>query len=244
LGPGVHDVEPDQLARRHVERVLGILGGPAVEDDLVRGQSQQLAPVQRVRAVGAGLGGEIELALDQHELLRPGLRRGRIDDEGAIHAVRNMHRHRRRAAVIHERTRNAGHEAIVDRVSRQDVYVILAGGDFSRVKVHAVRNVGAIEQGEVDRIALAHVKRRPRHAAPEGPGGVRDARGDVQDDVLDLEPNAMEPGALPRRKIGRDGRRRRVGAADRRLAMGDVRRRGAVRRLDPGGCVALRVDGS
>ncbi len=57
VGPGVHDVETKQLVGFDLYRVGRVLASPAVEDHMVRGEAQELLPLQAAGAVGPRLGG-------------------------------------------------------------------------------------------------------------------------------------------------------------------------------------------
>ena len=101
--------------------------GPAIEHHVIRCDREEPFPVQTPGSIRRRLGRHIEFALDEAELPSPAQRSRRINDECAVHSVGDMHRYRRGATVIHERTGHPGDKPVVQRVARPDVDVILAG---------------------------------------------------------------------------------------------------------------------
>src|SRR5262249_25651598 len=136
---------------------------------------------------------------------------------------------RRGPAVIHERAGNLRGEAIVDRVVGQHVHVVLVRRDLGRVKVHAVRHGGSVDQGKVDRVSLSNPDDRPGHGPLTRPRGVLDSRRARDRAVADLEADGAPPPARTGGGEWVDGGGVAC-CADRRLSGGDVRRTG-------GGCL-------
>jgi hypothetical protein len=195
----IHYVKPQQLVRPNVERVRGILIGPAVEDDVIRCQPQESLPRQPSRAVRA-FGVQVELALDQHELLRLRPRARRIDDERPVHPIRDVHGHGGGPAVVHERTRDSGYEPVVKRITRHDVHVHAAWGDLGGVEVHRMRDVRSIDQCENHSVTLADPESRTRYAAAERPCSVRNAGRDLHRGVGHVQTDSVNALRLGRGK--------------------------------------------
>src|SRR5436190_20098105 len=114
VGTGVYDVNPQRLADSHEDGVMRVLGLAAVEDHIVRRQTQELVPVDHARGIGQLL--RIELALHEHEFLRCRTALARIDDDRSVHAVGDVQRDRRGSAVIHERAGNSRDKAVMQRI--------------------------------------------------------------------------------------------------------------------------------
>ena len=109
---GVHHIESQPLTDVHGDGVLRVFRRPAVEHDVVGGQTQQLLPVDRARRVSESFG--IELTLHEHEFLCRRASLPRIDDDRPVHPVCDVQRHRGGAAMVHERPRDTRHEPVMN----------------------------------------------------------------------------------------------------------------------------------
>jgi hypothetical protein len=217
----------------------GILIGASIEDHVIRCEAEESFPIEASSPVRGGLWGEIELALDEGELACLGPRSDRIDNEGTIHAVGNVHRGWSSPAVIHESTRNPSNKSVVQGVTREHVHVVLAGRDLGGVEVHAVGNGGSVHQSEVYRITLPNADNRPGHGATKSPGRIPHPGGDGHRDVLHFQSDLVEPNRLCRWKLGSGRRRLGFGASNPRLAMRDICRWHSIRLLLGAGCRLL-----
>ena len=101
---GVDEVDAHALADLHVRRVLagqGSLG--AVEDDVGGVLVGEGLPVGDHRVALVGARHRVELGLDHVQLVvdrRQGL--GGVDEDAAVHALGDVHRHVAEGAVVHE----------------------------------------------------------------------------------------------------------------------------------------------
>ena len=157
----------------------------------------------------------------------------RLDDDRAVHPVRDVRQHGLRAAVVHEDARVARLEAEGEGLARRDVLESLVRRDPRRVEVDRVRDRATVRERHLDRLALANVHDRAGGAvAVEGPGVVLDTGSDLDRDVLQGHVHLDEvagsaAAAASRRKAcarrrarprSRERRRRSCSAAARRCA--------------------------
>ena len=168
---------------------------------------------------------QVPLGADEHVLvvdLRE--RRLRLDDDRAVHPVRDVREHRLGAAVVHEHARVARLEAEGERLARRHVLEGHVGGDAGGVEVDRVRDRAAVRQRHLHRLALADVDDRAGSGvvAVEGPDVVLHAGGDLDGLVLHHHVHLHELAGLERRE------RRVVGLVRLRDGLGVVGLRAGV----------------
>ena len=153
----------------------------------------------------------------------------RLDDDRAVHAVRDVHQHRLRAAVVHEDAGVVGAERVADRLAREDVGEVLVRSDARGMEVDRMRDRSLVRQRHMDELPLADVDDRPRRATGPRPGGVPDAGSDRDRHVLEDEVDVCDRAGRSRRQCGgkRRVRLRQVGRVRRRSS--GVAREGAHR---------------
>ena len=222
IGTGIHDVHSQPLAHRHRDGVMSILGLAAVKDHVIGRQTEEFLPVDRAARIGKHL--RIELALDEHELLGGCPALPGIDDDRAVHPVRDVERHRRGSAVIHERPRHTGDESVGQRIVRHEIHIRATRRNFRGVKVQAVRHRRLIHEREVHGVAFGDAEDGAWNAPVEGPRVIGHAIGNHDLCMLDRDPEALQTAGRTRRS-NRIDRGPPDGRADRRFAVGDVGRR-------------------
>ena len=94
------------------------------------------------------------LATRTYSLVGLRQRRRRVDDDRAVHAVRDVREHRLRAAVVHEDAGVARLEAERERLAGRDVAERDVRRDARGVEVDRVRDRAAVRQRHLDRLAL------------------------------------------------------------------------------------------
>ena len=146
--------------------------------------------------------------------------RRRLDDDRAVHAVRDVHEHRLRAAVVHEHARIVGAERVAHRLARHHVAERLVGGDPCRVEVDGVRDRAVVRERDLHLLALADVDDRTGSAAGPRPRRVLDAGSDLDRDVLQHEVHVRD----------RSRRRRRQRRGERMVGRSRAHRRSRARR--------------
>ncbi|KGS79764.1 hypothetical protein X947_4295 [Burkholderia pseudomallei MSHR7334] len=193
----------------------------AVEDDVGRALVDRLVHVERLQALLAILAVRVEVAL-HHVVFAVDLRQslGRLDENQAVHPVRDVHADGRGRAVIDE-------EPLVERLEREARFVARRGEARRRaaararhrVQIDVVRHfaVRTILEMEFDRVALPHADEVAGHRAAEGPERVVHAVGDRQHflDHFEIDDDLRRVAARDRRRHVRRADERRV----KRLAL-------------------------
>ena len=120
-----------------------------------------------LRGLAQAVGFEIPLARDEDVVLvrllqRP---RGRLDDDRAVHPVRDVHQHGLGAAVVHEHARIVGAERVADRLARHHVPEGLVRRHSRGVEVDGVRDRAGVGERDLDQLSLPDVDDRTGCAA-------------------------------------------------------------------------------
>src|SRR5204862_1151353 len=100
----------------------------------------------------------------------------RLDDDRAVHAVRDVHQDRLGAAVVHEDTGIVRAERVAYRLAGEHVAERLVRRDPGGVEVDRMWDRAAVGQRDLDELTLADVDDGAGRTAGPGPGGVLDAR--------------------------------------------------------------------
>ena len=188
----VADEHAHGLVRLHLQRLrTGERGLGAVEQDVRRVLIDRLLHVEGLIALLAILADGVEVALHHVELaidLRQSFRR--LNQNEAIHAVRDVHADRRGRAVVDVETliqRLEGELRLMPR--RREARRGAAAGTCHAVQVDVVRHLarGMILQMELDGVALAHANEAARHGAAERPERVLHAFGNFEVDLFHFE---------------------------------------------------------
>ncbi len=183
--PRVDEENPYQLADFYRDRMVRISFDDAVEHHEVRPLIHHAFAVTRHHSLVVRIAVELTL-LDRH-LVRLGPSTLRIDDHHPIHAICDVGDHGRRAAVIHECTRDFSVEFVGQVCLARDRRKVLAGRELGGMDVDAVGDLHVIDEMNVNSIALAHAQNRARHCAAVGPCVVLQAGADIDDFFLDRD---------------------------------------------------------
>ena len=134
--------------------MLDVLPGVTVEGHPVRRLRVRLRHVE-LRRLREPVAIEVPLTRNEHVLL-VGMRQrgGRLDDDRAVHAVRDVHQDRLGAAVVHEDARVVRLEAEGERLAGEDVDEVLVRRNTPCVEVDGVRDRTPVRQCDLDRLTL------------------------------------------------------------------------------------------
>ena len=143
--------------------------------------------MSKVRRLAEPVGVEVPLARHENVVLVGVRQIARLDDDRAVHAVRDVHQDGLGAAVVHEDAGVVRAKRVADRLARKDVDEVLVGGDARRVEVHRVGDRATVGERHVHELSLPDVDHRARRTTGPRPGGVLDAGCDVDRDVLEHE---------------------------------------------------------
>jgi hypothetical protein len=139
---------------------VGVLVDVAVEDHGVPVVGLHLAEV-----AGLAVGAEVVLGLHEDELVVDRGQVGRVDDDGAEHAVADVVQRRRRAAVVHEDPGVLGLELVHERLARGDGAHLVVPGHPAGVEVDRVADLALVGERDGEDVADLAAQDRAGHLA-------------------------------------------------------------------------------
>jgi hypothetical protein len=156
--------KPDPLPDPRGQRAFVVLAGDAVERPPVRA-----AGPQRFRPHVAARRAAVQRRGDQEVLAVDRCQVGRVDDDRAEHAGRDVLGHRSSGAVVHPYSGAFGAEPVHQALARLDRPHRTVRSQGTGVEVDAATHRAGVDQRHLEHVAHPAAQRRARHRAAERP---------------------------------------------------------------------------
>ena len=114
------------------------------------------------QVAGLPLRSEVVLGLDEDELVVDNGKIGRVDDDGAEHAVADVVQRRRRAAVVHPDPGVLGLELVDEGLARLDRAHLVVPRHLAGVEVDRVAELTVVDERDGEEVADLAAQHRAR----------------------------------------------------------------------------------